>query len=148
MMDFYRVLGQRIRQARKESRYSQAELGRLLGYSANAILGWEKGTRRINIEDLMRLAAILDRPLSFFLEGITEEPRENERVGQVREAFSTYVHSVIAEAMSELKGELTRTFHEIIRSQEFREAVVAAVKEGVSQLPQFLPKQRQLKARR
>lgn len=139
MVDFYRALGQRIRQARKESRYTQAELGRLLGYSANAILGWEKGTRRVNIEDLVRLAAVLNRPLSYFLGGLEEEPEEKERVAQIRETFEPHVHSLLTETVAELKAELTRTFREVLHSEEFRETVATAVREAL---------QRRLKAKR
>jgi transcriptional regulator with XRE-family HTH domain len=144
MVDFYRVLGQRIRQARKDSRYTQAELGRLLGYSANAILGWEKGTRRVNIEDLVRLAAVLKRPLSYFVEGYEEQAH----TAQARETLDTFLHDLLREAVAELREEVTRTFHEVLHSEEFREAVVAAVREGMGQLPQFLPARRQPKAKR
>jgi len=50
--------------------------------------------------------------------------------------------------VAELREEVTRTFHEVLHSEEFREAVVAAVREGMGQLPQFLPARRQPKAKR
>lgn len=67
--DLYRIIGQRIREART-GRYSQKELGRLMGYSQ---AGWSKielGDSRISLSDLRRVAELLGQPMSYFLAGL------------------------------------------------------------------------------
>jgi transcriptional regulator with XRE-family HTH domain len=130
MRDFYRALGQRIRRARKERRYTQTELGRLLGYSANAILGWEKGTRRVNIEDLLRLASVLEKPLSYFLEG-REDARERGNAELLPEAFRMYTENLVRDAVARLEEDLIRAFREILLGRELQESIAAAVKDRV-----------------
>lgn len=65
----YVRIGARIKQAREEKFLSQAELGAKLGVTATAINYYEKGKRKITVEDLYRLAAVLERPLGYFLPG-------------------------------------------------------------------------------
>ncbi|MCL5036958.1 MAG: helix-turn-helix domain-containing protein [Chloroflexi bacterium] len=61
-------LGNRIRYARKEAGMSQEELARHLGYTQAAIYKIEKGKSEPGFETLRRIAAVLKRPLAFFLE--------------------------------------------------------------------------------
>lgn len=49
-----------IKQARLARGMTQAKLGSLLGYSAMAISHFEKGTRAIREEDLIKIKNILD----------------------------------------------------------------------------------------
>lgn len=63
----YIRIGSRIKKAREEKRLSQAELGARLGLTATAVNYYEKGKRKISIDDLFRLAATLDKPVDYFL---------------------------------------------------------------------------------
>jgi transcriptional regulator with XRE-family HTH domain len=63
----YALIGARIKKAREKKFISQAELGARLGVTATAINYYEKGKRKINIEDLFRLAAALEKPVEYFL---------------------------------------------------------------------------------
>jgi len=72
-VDLYKQIGSRIRRAREALGYSQEELGQLLGYSATAIYYFENGIRKVKIEDLKRIAEILEKPIEYFLQ---EEPED------------------------------------------------------------------------
>jgi transcriptional regulator with XRE-family HTH domain len=58
----------KIRKSRKDSRLSQIDLGRKLGYSTATISKIEAGTRKIGIDELWQFAQVLDKPISFFLD--------------------------------------------------------------------------------
>lgn len=64
----YIRIGGRIKKAREEVRISQAELGSALGVTATAINYYEKGKRKINLEDLYKLALALGKTLEYFLD--------------------------------------------------------------------------------
>ncbi|MCL6638076.1 MAG: helix-turn-helix domain-containing protein [Firmicutes bacterium] len=65
----YVRIGERIKKAREELRLSQAELGARMGVTATAINYYEKGKRKINIDDLIRLAGVTGKPVEYFLDG-------------------------------------------------------------------------------
>jgi len=65
----YAMIGARIKKARIERCLSQNDLGAILGLTATAINYYEKGKRKIGIEDLYRLAEALEKPVEFFLSG-------------------------------------------------------------------------------
>ncbi|MCL6558608.1 MAG: helix-turn-helix domain-containing protein [Firmicutes bacterium] len=64
----YDRIGANIKRAREEMRLSQAELGSMLGVTATAVNYYEKGKRKIDIDDLYRLSIITEKPLEYFLE--------------------------------------------------------------------------------
>ena len=63
----YAGIGARIKKARVERCLSQYDLGAMLGLTATAINYYEKGKRKIGIEDLHRLAKVLAKPVAYFL---------------------------------------------------------------------------------
>ena len=67
-------IGQRLRDARREARLSQGELGEVLGYTATMISAFEKGRRRMKLEDLARVCITLDKEPAYFL-STTATPR-------------------------------------------------------------------------
>ncbi len=69
----YPRIGVKIKKAREEKYLSQAELGAKLGVTATAINYYEKGKRKISIDDLYRLASALEKPVDCFL------PDEDEK---------------------------------------------------------------------
>ena len=81
-MTLYKRIGNRIRQARETLGLSQEELARLVGRSSTAISYFETGARRVKIEDLQRLAKVLNKPIDYFLQ---QEP-EDELVAILRRA--------------------------------------------------------------
>ncbi|MDD3895112.1 MAG: S24 family peptidase [Syntrophomonadaceae bacterium] len=65
----YTRIGGKIRKAREERGFSQHDLGTALGLTATAINYYEKGKRKVSIEELYRLSGVLKKPLQYFLPG-------------------------------------------------------------------------------
>lgn len=53
-------------------------MGARLGVTATAINYYEKGKRKINIEDLFRLAAALEKPVEYFLPAGNQKGNRNK----------------------------------------------------------------------
>ena len=68
-----RHLGARVRFARIEKRISQGALGEQLGISFQQVQKYELGKDRISASQLMNIARILDKDISFFFDDITPE---------------------------------------------------------------------------
>jgi repressor LexA len=79
----YALIGDRIKKAREEKFISQAELGARLGVTATAINYYEKGKRKINIEDLFRLAAALLKPVDYFLFGPGQKGNDKKALTKI-----------------------------------------------------------------
>jgi len=78
-------IGQRIRQARQEKGLSQRDLGKLLGTSQVTISDMELGKpRKLDVEDLVTLARILDKPVAYFLSDVIETA-DKETVESLKE---------------------------------------------------------------
>lgn len=75
-----RHLGARVRFARIEKRISQGALGEQLGISFQQVQKYELGKDRISASQLMNIARILEKDISFFFEDITPE---GETSGQI-----------------------------------------------------------------
>ena len=63
----YREIIKRLREARLEAGLKQAEVAKRLGKSQSYISKIERSERRIDIVELMHLAAIYKKDLSFFV---------------------------------------------------------------------------------
>lgn len=74
----YKKLGKRIQQAREEAGLNQEQLASMLGCSQPTLSNYEKGKSRIYLTQLQKVAEILNKPASYFLEAM--EPAESERV--------------------------------------------------------------------
>jgi transcriptional regulator with XRE-family HTH domain len=60
-------LGQRVAQAREDAGMTQEELGRAVGLDRSAISRLEQGGRKLNVPELVEIAAALGRPMSYFV---------------------------------------------------------------------------------
>ena len=65
-IDFERI-GQRVKQARIDKGYTQAELGEVIGCSNNHMSHIETGQTKVSLSLLLKLAYALDMDLNFFL---------------------------------------------------------------------------------
>jgi repressor LexA len=63
----YEKIGEKIRLVREAQGLSQDRLGEMIGFSGGAILGWEKGRRKISLDDLYRVSKALNKSLGFFI---------------------------------------------------------------------------------
>ncbi|CAN5223641.1 hypothetical protein BH23ACT9_BH23ACT9_26930 [soil metagenome] len=83
------AMGPRIADAREELGLTQAELAGELGLDRSAVAKMESGKRRVSATELVRLAAILDRPIDWF---VVESPpsvvsRRSDQAEGVRSAI-------------------------------------------------------------
>ena len=63
----YMKIGQRIKAARLEKGYSQADLGALVGCSNNHMSHVEVGQPKVSLAMLLKLAFVLEKDFDFFL---------------------------------------------------------------------------------
>lgn len=63
----YVKIGQRIRAARLEKGYSQADLGALVGCSNNHMSHVEVGQTKVSLAMLLKLSIVLDKNFDYFL---------------------------------------------------------------------------------
>lgn len=62
------TLGRRIAEARDLANMTQESVARAIGIDRTAVVLLEKGDRHLKVPELVRLAEVLGRPLSFFVE--------------------------------------------------------------------------------
>ncbi|MCC5979026.1 MAG: helix-turn-helix transcriptional regulator [Salinarimonas sp.] len=67
--DIDRLVGQRVRLARKIAKLSQSKLGDSVGVTYQQIQKYENGTDRVGAGRLYRIAQETDQPISFFFSG-------------------------------------------------------------------------------
>lgn len=65
-----RELGVKIQTAREEKNFSQEQLADAIGCSQPALSNYEKGKRRIYLQQLEKLSEVLDKPLSYFVDNL------------------------------------------------------------------------------
>lgn len=67
-------VGARIRERRKMMRMSQQQLAEALGLTFQQVQKYERGTNRVSASKLFETASALSVPISFFFEGLDDEP--------------------------------------------------------------------------
>lgn len=82
---FMERLAERIVEAREALGYTQAQLAERVPCNPQTVSNWETGRRQPRYADLLRLAEILGRPVSWFL----GEPQSRGSLDAVRERFAS-----------------------------------------------------------
>ncbi|MBN9034891.1 MAG: helix-turn-helix transcriptional regulator [Rhizobiales bacterium] len=104
-------MGRRLRARRQSLGMSQRKLGELLGVSFQQIQKYERGTNRIAVTTLVRAAAALSAPMSFFFEGVGP---------QVKKPAEPMLHGgdiVIAQSLAKIEDLKVRAaFRTLIRA--------------------------------
>lgn len=77
-------IGQRMRQLREAAGLSQSDVGACLNVSYQQVQKYERGSNRISIEKLQRLAAALRVPMSAFFEDTPPAASLQEQVEEGR----------------------------------------------------------------
>lgn len=80
-------IGQRMRQLREAAGLSQSEVGACLDVSYQQVQKYERGSNRISIEKLQRLAVTLRVPMSAFFEDTPPAAFLQEQVGEGRPLY-------------------------------------------------------------
>ena len=77
-------IGERIKAALRDAEMSQASLGREMGITQAQVNYWVMGHRNPSIENLQKIATILDKPLDYFL--ATQKETTKEYIHRVKVA--------------------------------------------------------------
>ena len=80
-------IGQRMRQLREAAGLSQSDVGACLNVSYQQVQKYERGSNRISIEKLQRLAVTLRVPMSAFFEDTPPAAFLQEQVGEGRPLY-------------------------------------------------------------
>lgn len=68
----YKSIGKRLQMAREEAGYNQEQLAAKIGCSQSTLSNYEKGKRRIYLAQLDKIAAVLNKPLEYFLQPVDD----------------------------------------------------------------------------
>lgn len=114
-------IGERIQYARSHRGYSQVQLANMIGVTRGACGQWERGISSPNIENLSRLALILNVAFEWLATGRGQmEPR-----GRVTETQANYANQQV---LSDQQRELLAGFARL--SQNKRDALVRFLQKG------------------
>lgn len=97
--ELYQRIGQRIKIAREQLGLSQSDLATQLGYSSAATVShFESGLRKISIEDLFRIADVLQLPVEYFYNQTNASPKQaiRFRATEVRPSVRSEVNAFLA----------------------------------------------------
>lgn len=72
-MNPYHAIGLRIAEEREKHNLTQKELATQLNISYQCLSGWERGTRKINLDDLCKLADIFGVTCDYLIRGIQSQ---------------------------------------------------------------------------
>ena len=64
--EFYTGVGRRIAQAREEAHMTQGDVAICLQVYRNEVSRWERAEYRVQLYDLVRIANLFERPISWF----------------------------------------------------------------------------------
>jgi len=84
----YRLIGNRIKAARQEKRMTQEKFAEFLGVSVSFISQVESGGKKFNLERITEVCKILDKPISYFIDGSTES-LDDPKIADIVELLST-----------------------------------------------------------
>lgn len=74
----FRQIGRRLQMAREESGLSQEQLAGMMGCAQSTLSNYEKGKRRLYLNQLEKIAEILDKPIEYFIENNDRNDRAVE----------------------------------------------------------------------
>jgi len=78
----FREIGERIKQAREGSGLTQLELAVRLECTQSALSNYELGKRKLNLNLLIEIAQVLNKPIDYFTESTAED--RNEETSSLR----------------------------------------------------------------
>ena len=106
-------VGSRVRMRRQIMKMSQEKLGDQLGVTFQQVQKYERGANRVGASRLWRLSQVLDVPISFFFEGLTNEIEAGEFAdGDQMPIVYDFINSsdgvALAKAVSQIKSKAVR----------------------------------------
>lgn len=106
-------VGARIRLRRQVLKMSQERLGDQLGVTFQQVQKYERGTNRVGASRLWRISQVLEVPISFFFEGMTNdiesgEFSDNDQMPIVYDFINSSDGVALAKAVSQIKNKSVR----------------------------------------
>lgn len=101
----YKLMGKRIKDVRKSKRITQEMLAEMLDISVSYMSRIERGIVKINLENLVKIAASLDMPPSYFIDGIYIKTSDNlnDDLAEITKHFSTGKMKLLTEIAKSIK---------------------------------------------
>lgn len=127
-----RHVGSRVRLRRQLLNMSQERLGEELGVTFQQVQKYERGTNRVGAGRLWVLARVLDVPVSFFYEGVTEtmaQPgfSDGDQTPIVDDFIQSADGVALAQAFAKISDpKVRRRILELVRTLAAEEAEAAA----------------------
>jgi transcriptional regulator with XRE-family HTH domain len=115
-------VGARIRLRRQVMKMSQERLGDQLGVTFQQVQKYERGTNRVGASRLWRLSQVLDVPVGFFFDGLTNEIEagefsDNDQMPIVYDFINSSDGVALAKAVSHIDNkDVRRQVLELARS--------------------------------
>lgn len=106
-------VGARIRLRRQVLKMSQEKLGDQLGVTFQQVQKYERGTNRVGASRLWRLSQVLEVPISFFFDGMTNEIEagifsDNDQMPIVYDFINSSDGVALAKAVSQIDNKAVR----------------------------------------
>ena len=126
-----RHVGSRIRLRRQLLNLSQEKLGEELGVTFQQVQKYERGANRVGAGRLWMLAKVLDVPVSFFYEGVSESAgqpgfSEGDQTPIVDDFIQSADGVALAQAFARIKdSKVRRRVLELVRTLAAEEAEAA-----------------------
>lgn len=76
-------IGQKFREARVKADLSQSQVGQELGISFQQIQKYENGSNRVTAARLYMYAKMMEKPVSWFFDGLDPDPNADDLRAQV-----------------------------------------------------------------
>lgn len=130
-----RHVGSRIRLRRQLLNMSQEKLGEELGVTFQQVQKYERGTNRVGAGRLFILARVLDVPVSFFYEGVSDAMTapgfsEGDQTPIVDDFIQSADGVALAQAFARIgDAKVRRRILELVRTLAAEEAEAAASSE-------------------
>jgi transcriptional regulator with XRE-family HTH domain len=131
-----RHVGSRIRLRRQLLNMSQEKLGEELGVTFQQVQKYERGTNRVGAGRLFLLARVLDVPVSFFYEGVSDSMTapgfsEGDQTPIVDDFIQSADGVALAQAFARIGDpKVRRRILELVRTLAAEEAEAAATGEA------------------
>lgn len=106
-------VGTRVRLRRQVLKMSQEKLGDQLGVTFQQVQKYERGANRIGASRLWKISDVLNVPINFFFDGLTDqlvpgEFAENDQTPIVYDFINSSDGVALAKAVSQIKSKAVR----------------------------------------
>lgn len=98
------MFSKRIKELREENRLSQEELGKKIGLSSNTISTYERGYRQPTLDNLKKIAIILDVTTDYLL-GLTDKKNKLNTLEEEEYVLNLF-RQLPEQIQSEIKGQM------------------------------------------